>query len=174
MENFYIKHKNANIGHEVGEVSRKEYGEGNLEAVKSPWHIRISWSGSHQYVLRVHTVPCRRVRVTNNCGFWIWWPNLLTPSFTITLKYRQYSAIGDLLTSGITRTCYPFPSKGFITQKLSSHITIKSSCHFVFNHSVRFCPHLYSTLPPYCSTAPGPILSTDLSWTLATPSSHSL
>jgi hypothetical protein len=60
-------------------------------------------------------------------------------------KYGQYSATADLLPSRITRTCYPFPGNVFITQKLSLQITMNSSCHFVFNHSVLLCPNLYST-----------------------------
>jgi hypothetical protein len=41
----------------------------------------------------------------------------------------------DSLTSRIARICYPFPGNGFVTQKLSIQITMKS-CHFVINHSV--------------------------------------
>jgi hypothetical protein len=63
----------------------------------------------------------------------------------INSKYRQYSAAAHLFTSRITRTCYPFPGNGFITQKLSLQIAVKSSCHFVFSHSVLLCPNLCST-----------------------------
>jgi hypothetical protein len=85
-------------------------------------------------VITLHTY-CHAygVRVTYNNGPCIAWLNLLTPSFTITLKYRQYSAATGLLTSRITRTCHPFPGNGSITQKLYlSHCR----CHCTTVHTL--------------------------------------
>jgi hypothetical protein len=56
-----------------------------------------------------------------------------TSLYNLSLNYNQYSATADLLTSQITRTCHPFPGNGFITQKLSLQINMKSSCNFFFN-----------------------------------------
>jgi hypothetical protein len=48
-----------------------------------------------------------RVRgsVTNNNGFWIGWLDLLTPSLQSLVITVSYSAIANLPTSQITRTC---------------------------------------------------------------------
>jgi hypothetical protein len=59
--------------------------------------------------------------VTNNNGFWIGWLDLLTLSlFTITVNANNYSAIANLPTSQITKTCYPVPGNVFITGTITS------------------------------------------------------
>jgi hypothetical protein len=82
----------------------------------------------------VMTMSRVRGSVTNNNEFWIGWLDLLTLLWTISLLIKTNTALPLLLTSQITRACYPFPGNWFITQKLSLLITMKYSCHFFFNH----------------------------------------
>jgi hypothetical protein len=101
---------------------------------KKFWNICIKCCMKCEAFLRVRKychvsgVPWR---IVTGCGLddWIYWCLLCT----ISLNYNQYNVIADLLTSQITRTYYPFLGKGFITQKLSLQITMKSSWHFFFN-----------------------------------------
>jgi hypothetical protein len=96
--------------------------------------IQPIYSKRLPHTVSKHTLTCRgytwRIIAGSGLDVWIYWHLRCT----ISLNYNQYSAIADLITSHITRTCYPFPGNGFITQKLSLQITMKSSCHFFFNH----------------------------------------
>jgi hypothetical protein len=71
--------------------------------------------------------------VTNSNGFWIRWLHW-HPLSQFLLFTISYSAIANLPTSQITRTRYiRFLTTGLL-QELSLQITVKSSCHFLFNH----------------------------------------
>jgi hypothetical protein len=59
----------------------------------------------------------RSNRVRENIG----WLDSLTPSLQSLLITNNYSAIANLLTSQITRTRSPFPSKGFLTGTITSN-----------------------------------------------------
>jgi hypothetical protein len=72
----------------------------------------------------------------------------VTHSLLITLKYRQCSAFADLHTFQFTDA----HTLGFCFHCLSCNngslqITMKSSCYFVFSHSVLHCPNQYTINP---------------------------
>jgi hypothetical protein len=69
--------------------------------------FRYEWL--HSLHVLAYRVCCHAFRVvTNNNGFWIWWLDLLTPSFTSSLNRNQLnSAIANLSTSQITRAVVP-------------------------------------------------------------------
>jgi hypothetical protein len=76
----------------------------------------------------------------------------ISASVTLSLLITINTALSVIYTiySSPLHTQYDFPSLLVIswlrisTQKLVLWITMKSSCDFVFNHSVLFCPTLYS------------------------------
>jgi hypothetical protein len=96
---------------------------------------------------------------------WIYW-QLRLQSLLITINY---SAIANLPTSQITKTRYPFYGNGFITE-LSLQITMKSSCHFLFNQLG--LPTLQNSTQ--CSSANSPISSSRAERTRAERSSSLL
>jgi hypothetical protein len=79
--------------------------------------------GNFDYILSLVRGP-----VTNNNGFWIGWLDLLTRLLQSLLIIINYSAIANVPTSQIIRTCYPFSGNGFIIGIIPSNL--KSSCQF--------------------------------------------